>query len=197
MKRNRAHTEERIAQAAVDLILQGGFHELGINHVAARSGVDKVLIYRYFKGLDGLMEHIAASTDFFPPAATLFPEEATDDLSDFVNNYRKALQSRPLTRVLLAWRTTADNPLTRAVSEHRQRFWREVEDFAHPAGEADRAFLGCLRPVLEDSVPEADVFVALANFSFAPVVPAEARARAVERISAAEAPEEELPTNLL
>ncbi len=196
MKRNRAKTEERIVKAAVDLIVENGFSGFGINHVAARSGVDKVLIYRYFKGLDGLLEFIATHTDFYPAPATLFPEEATDDLLPFVNSYRKAMQRRPLTRVLLTWRTSTDNPLTRAVTEHRQSFWREVEDFARPATEPDRAFLGCLRPVLEDSVPENDVIEALEKFSYAPFVPSEARAKAREQATP-ETVEEELPTNLL
>jgi AcrR family transcriptional regulator len=198
MKRNRARTEERIVQAAVDLITQSGFSELGINNVAARSGVDKVLIYRYFKGLDGLLAHIAAHTEFYPPAATLFPEEEANDLQPFVEAYRQAMRTRPLTRMLIAWRLHADNPLTRILDERRESFWREVEAYARPADEAGRAFLGCLRPVLEDSVPEADVLGALVNFRYAPFVPGEARARAEAQAALApETAEEELPTNLL
>ncbi|MGE9292065.1 MAG: TetR/AcrR family transcriptional regulator [Puniceicoccales bacterium] len=196
MKRNRAQTEDRIVQAAVDLIVKDGFNGFGINLVATRSGVDKVLIYRYFQGLDGLLAHIATHTEFFPAAATLFPEDDTGSLEAFVDAYRKALRSRPLTRALLSWRTNTTNPLTRAIDEQRQHFWREVEEFAHPGDEAGRAFLSCLRPVLEDSVPDEDILTALKSFAYAPSVPTEAREKA--RQTAPPEPEEEyLPTNLL
>lgn len=54
MARDRVRTEERIL-AAVGAILAeaGGSRRIGVNAVAARAGVDKVLIYRYFGGLEG------------------------------------------------------------------------------------------------------------------------------------------------
>ena len=36
--------------------MENGFDQLGINRVATRSGVNKILIYRYFGGLSGLLE---------------------------------------------------------------------------------------------------------------------------------------------
>ena len=56
MQRDRAQTEQRLIDAVGYVITENGFDQLGINRVASRSGVNKILIYRYFGGLSGLLE---------------------------------------------------------------------------------------------------------------------------------------------
>ncbi|WP_421830478.1 TetR/AcrR family transcriptional regulator [Larkinella sp.] len=46
----------RILQAVGEVISERGVNRVGINAVAERAGVNKVLIYRYFGGWEGLME---------------------------------------------------------------------------------------------------------------------------------------------
>lgn len=195
MKRNRAQTEQRIIDAAIAMICESGFSEFGINHVAARSGADKVLIYRYFNGIEGLMERIAREMALFPPAASLFGED-TQDLHIFIRNYRRILDERPLTRALIAWQQAADNPLTAALRAASDQFWQDVATYAQPADEAGQAFLQCLRPILNDSVADAEVLAALGKFSYAPHVP-ESACSNEEATAVTEPDETELPTNLL
>ena len=52
--RNRKATEQRLLSAIQELIEESGFEKLGINAVASKAGVSKMLIYRYFGSLDGL-----------------------------------------------------------------------------------------------------------------------------------------------
>jgi AcrR family transcriptional regulator len=56
MLRDRNQTERRLIDAVGHLIAEEGLAHVGINRVARRSGVNKVLIYRYFGGLDGLLQ---------------------------------------------------------------------------------------------------------------------------------------------
>lgn len=56
MQRGRFQTEQRLIEAVGKLISEEGFHQVGINRIASRAGVNKILIYRYFGGLDGLLE---------------------------------------------------------------------------------------------------------------------------------------------
>ncbi|MFN6986979.1 MAG: TetR/AcrR family transcriptional regulator, partial [Rhizobium oryzihabitans] len=56
--KDRAATEKAIFNAARSLLAEEGFQGFGINAVARRAGCDKQLIYRYFGGLDGLIEAI-------------------------------------------------------------------------------------------------------------------------------------------
>lgn len=54
--RDRAATEVRILDAAQRILTESGPAALGINSVARAADVDKQLIYRYYGGLDGLLE---------------------------------------------------------------------------------------------------------------------------------------------
>jgi AcrR family transcriptional regulator len=55
-ERDREGTEKTLMDAVGSVIREEGFTKLGINKVAKRAGVSKVLIYRYFGSLDGLIE---------------------------------------------------------------------------------------------------------------------------------------------
>lgn len=56
MQRSRFETEKRLIEAVGQLITEDGFEQIGINRIASRSGINKILIYRYFGGLEGLLE---------------------------------------------------------------------------------------------------------------------------------------------
>lgn len=53
--KNRQATEMTLITAVNDIIEESGFEGLGINAVAAKAKVSKMLIYRYFNSLDGLI----------------------------------------------------------------------------------------------------------------------------------------------
>lgn len=128
MKRNRPQTEQRIVEAAISLIADAGFTDFGVNHIAARAGVDKVLIYRYFGGVDGLLERIGRKEALFPEAEKI----AAASLPEFIEEYRIAMAGNPLSRALLDWVRLTENPLTQAFLRQRRHFWDEVRDFMRP-----------------------------------------------------------------
>ncbi len=53
---NREDTTDRILNAALEILAAEGFAALGINPIARRAEADKQLIYRYFGGLEGLLQ---------------------------------------------------------------------------------------------------------------------------------------------
>ena len=61
MNRNRPLTEARILDAVEFLLLEQGYPVVGINAIAKQAGCDKVLIYRYFGGFEGLLQRFAES----------------------------------------------------------------------------------------------------------------------------------------
>jgi len=63
--RNRLNTETRIIQAVGAVLENDGFEKVGVNLVARTASVDKVLIYRYFGGLDGLSGAFGERTDIW------------------------------------------------------------------------------------------------------------------------------------
>lgn len=56
MTRDRKQTEQRLIDAVGQEIMENGFNKLGINRISNRAGVNKVLIYRYFGDLNGLIK---------------------------------------------------------------------------------------------------------------------------------------------
>lgn len=58
-------TEKKLIDAVSAIIETEGFAKLGVNNIAKRTGCDKVLLYRYFGGLDGLLGAWARHNDFY------------------------------------------------------------------------------------------------------------------------------------
>ncbi len=66
IRRNRAKTTQRILDAFEEILAERGLQAVGVNRVAERAGVSKVLIYRYFGGLDGLVSHYLKMGRLYP-----------------------------------------------------------------------------------------------------------------------------------
>ncbi|WP_020606013.1 TetR/AcrR family transcriptional regulator [Spirosoma spitsbergense] len=64
--RNRPQTTQRIINALEQVIDEWGLLGISVNRVAEKAGVSKVLIYRYFGGIDGLMEYYVKKGKLFP-----------------------------------------------------------------------------------------------------------------------------------
>jgi AcrR family transcriptional regulator len=139
-KLRRLRTEERLVSAVGELLREGGVAALGVNAVAERAEVEKVLVYRYFGGLDGLMAAYAARSDFWPTLDELLGpgREVLRDtdparaVARVLGNYARALRKRKVTLDLLAFECSQRNALTVALEEVRER--RSEELYAALAG---------------------------------------------------------------
>jgi len=126
--RNRPLTESRLREAVESLLVEGGFAALTPSTVGRRAGVDKMLIYRYFGDLPGLVRSIANAPDFFPsfedwcgenPAALLAlpPGERA---AVMLERYAAALLARPVVLELMVWELVERNELTAIMEESRE-----------------------------------------------------------------------------
>ena len=127
MKRSRILTEQRILDALGKILLEQGYSEVGINAVSRQAGCDKVLIYRYFGGIDELLLAFAQTTSLWWEVDEIITESAAecadiplpDYLQLLLNRYVEALESRPLTLEIMAWEMSSQNNLTRHLSRIR------------------------------------------------------------------------------
>lgn len=83
--RNRPATEQKIRSAAADLLRKEGFPAYGLNVVARRAKVDKVLIYRYFSDAHGLLGSVLSHLQLWPDPL-LLPEDPIEFLSETQNH---------------------------------------------------------------------------------------------------------------
>ena len=107
--RNRDATEARLIQAVGSVLAREGFAKIGVNTIAREANVDKVLIYRYFDGLPGLLTAWAQSGAFWPPVqeliaaspANLMELPFAERYALFFAHFIDSLRARPLTIEIL------------------------------------------------------------------------------------------------
>ncbi len=129
MARDRQETEQQLIAAAGRVIAEQGFAKLGINAIAREARLDKVLIYRYFDGLSGLIHAYAKQGDFWPTTAELMrgivqtnpPQPASAQFRLVMTNYISELRKRPLTLKILSWEMVERNELTAYLEEVREQ----------------------------------------------------------------------------
>jgi len=134
MTRSRLKTEQRLLDAVGAILLEQGYPAVGINSVARRAGCDKVLIYRYFGGLDELLLAFAETTTLWWEVDKIITESAADcaaiPLPDYLqlllNRYVKALESRPLALEIMAWEMSEQNNLTQHLARIRSERGMEL-----------------------------------------------------------------------
>jgi AcrR family transcriptional regulator len=125
--RNRAATEQAILDAAKRLLAEEGFQNFGINAVARGAGCDKQLIYRYYGGLNGLVE--AIGTDLGNWVADRIPDDTGGmflltygDLMERLSMlFLDALRADPLMRRIVAWEVSENSEQVRRLSEARSK----------------------------------------------------------------------------
>jgi AcrR family transcriptional regulator len=127
--RDRVETEKKLIAAAGQVLARDGFKALGVNAVAREAGVDKVLIYRYFDGLPGLIQAYARQGDFWPGVDELLGEpiedfkrrSPADQMATILENHAAGIRRRPLTLKILAWEMVDRNELTAHLEEIREQ----------------------------------------------------------------------------
>jgi AcrR family transcriptional regulator len=118
-KRDRERTKSKILKAVGEVIEQHGTEKVGVNLIARQAGVNKVLIYRYFGGVDGLMEQYVktgqytsiSSTEFLDNLKEPAPENKAKTWTDLLITAMGDLRKRKATRDLIRWELGAGKPV--------------------------------------------------------------------------------------
>ena len=139
-KKNKEQTKRRILRTVEQLLVDEGFSALGINRIASEAGVAKVLIYRYFGDLEGLLNEFVTSEDFWPtrneiidlPDEEFFAIPLRERIKRVMFNFAAALGKRPETMAILAWEMSGNPSLTRVMEEALGQFTKQVtESLSH------------------------------------------------------------------
>ncbi len=121
-------TEKRLLEAVSKIIEEEGFTKIGVNHIARQAKCDKVLIYRYFGGLDGLLLKWAKLNDFYSFAYSEFAKQVmTVEISELRNLVKNVLikqlnflKGNKLMQELYVWELSG-NPSFRAIQIEREQ----------------------------------------------------------------------------
>ncbi len=135
-KKNKEHTKRRILRTVERLLVDEGFSALGVNRIASEAGVAKVLIYRYFGDLEGLLDQFVKSADFWPtreeiidlPLPEFFALELRERIKRVMFNFITALGRRPQTMAILAWEMSGNPSLTRVMEDALGQFADQISE---------------------------------------------------------------------
>ncbi len=128
MKRDREQTERQLIDAVGAIVEDAGIDAVGINAVARKAGVDKVLIYRYFGDIDGLLAAWIARQDYFSRLQELIGEGAGAEGRDavlevarrvLIGQLRAAVGNRGLLEVF-RWELGTRNAVTDEIARRRE-----------------------------------------------------------------------------
>jgi len=125
--RDRAATEARILDAAEDILVRLGPSGFGVNAVARAAGVDKQLIYRYFNGLEGLLEALGDRIavwwqDQLSEDAPVDPATRYGDVVErLALRLLTIMRTQPLAQQAALWELTGDSAIVRPFSQAKAR----------------------------------------------------------------------------
>ena len=137
MERNRDATEKRLLETVGKMVAEKGFEQIVINAIAAQSGVSKILIYRYFGSIDGLLSAYIRQYDFWLNLPADVPER--DELPQFLKTMFQQqidrLRTDATLRRLYRWELSCNNEMVAKIREQREKARLElIRKFCQASG---------------------------------------------------------------
>lgn len=128
-------SEKRLIEAVHTIISEDGFSKLGINKIARTAGCDKVLIYRYFGGLEGLVTAWAQKNDFYVQAYDSFIEKIRNITKENLKDMTKEVllsqlrftRENDTLQELLIWELSGHNNF-KAIRELREKNGKKLQE---------------------------------------------------------------------
>lgn len=123
LERNRVETEKKILDAVGCIVETDGFEKVGINAVAKKAGIAKMLIYRYFTSIDGLLAAYIKLNDYWlniPLDIALDKESLIPFVVQVYKSQIMQLRDNVIMRRLLRWELGNDNPIIAAIRSQRE-----------------------------------------------------------------------------
>lgn len=122
MIKDKEQTKQRIVTALENIIRTKGFEYLGINSLAQEAGVSKMLIYRYYGGLNELIGNYIEERDWWinADADLLKSEQLEKSLKEMYHRQIDRLRNNVILRRLYRWELSTDNPITDKLRKKRE-----------------------------------------------------------------------------
>jgi len=123
IEKDRTATEKKLLETIGKMIAEKGFEKIGINAVSAQSGVSKILIYRYFGSVEGLMAAYIRQHDFWInfPFQILKREELADFLKNMFRQQMEHLYNDPILKRLSRWELSSKNAMIDELCRQREQ----------------------------------------------------------------------------
>lgn len=120
--KNREQTESRILEAVASIVESEGFEKLGINTIASKANVSKMLIYRYFGGLEELIAQFIMQKDYWANTGTVIinPQSVGDSIKNMFRKQIEQLRNDVTLRRLCRWELSCNNTSIEQLRDKRE-----------------------------------------------------------------------------
>lgn len=121
--KNRELTEKKILDAVGEIIIEDGFEKAGVNAVAQKAGISKMLIYRYFGNIDDLIAKYILHNDYWINISS--DPAKSESISLFLKKMFREQISRLRNDITLKrlyrWELSTNNQVTNQLREKREQ----------------------------------------------------------------------------
>lgn len=121
-EKDRDSTEKKLLEAIGEIIIKEGFDKVGVNAIASKAGVSKVLIYRYFGSVDNMIVEYLSQNDFWINFSVDFPKD--ENLKEFIKKMFRdqihQLRNNKLEQELYRWELTHQNSVVEKLRLKRE-----------------------------------------------------------------------------
>lgn len=110
-EKDRSATELKLLKALESIIIEDGFEKVGVNQIATKSGVSKILIYRYFGSLDNMIFEYLTKQDFWINTSLDIPDVANlkSYIKKIFNDQIHVLRTNKISLRLKRWELNSSN----------------------------------------------------------------------------------------
>ena len=152
--KNREQTEEKILEAVGSIIENQGFEKVGINAIATEAGVSKMLIYRYFGGVEELIAQYLIQKDYWAntDAAMINPEAVGDSLKSMFRRQVEQLRNDITLRRLYRWELSTNNQNIRQLRNRREENGCQLIKMVSALTDCPDAQVAALASILSASI---------------------------------------------
>lgn len=159
MAYDKAVTIQRLKDAVCAIVTEDGVEALGVNTVAERAGVSKVLIYRCFGSFDGLLQQAVGQIDFWtnclPPVTPNI--SLADQVKGIFRQQAAIMRSNLLLRRFYHYESVANAEFTQASRTRRESGGKGiVKHYAEVLGMAPEELLP-LATILSNAITYASM----------------------------------------
>lgn len=135
--KDRELTEKKILDAVGEIIMEDGFEKVGVNAVAQKARISKMLIYRYFGSIEELIAKYIFQNDFWIniSSAPVGSENIGLYIKKMFREQISQLREDITLKRLYRWELSADNPAVSQLREKREQngcnLIKTISDLTH------------------------------------------------------------------
>jgi len=152
--KDRGATEKKILDAVAEIIQEEGFEKVGVNLVAQKAGISKMLIYRYYGNVNDLIARYIFEKDYWINIST--DEADIRDTRLFIKRiFREQitqLRKDVTLKRLYRWEFTTNNPLIDRLREKRESNGLQLVDLVSKLTHSPQKEVAALSTIISASI---------------------------------------------